>query len=230
MTGIIGAMDTEISLLREEMEIARTETAAGMSFIQGTLRGREIVLVQCGVGKVNAAVCAQTLILRYGAERIINTGVAGALHPELRIGDLVISTDAVQHDMDVTSLGYQPGEIPGLGTVAFPADAELRRLAAAAVAGEAPEAKAFEGRVCSGDQFISDREKKQAILGSVGGFCCEMEGAAIAQVCALNRVPFVILRAISDQADEEGKISYRAFVETAARRCAAIVARMVSAL
>jgi len=182
------------------------------------------------MGKVNAGICAHTLINDFGCTKIINTGVAGSLDNAIDIGDIVVSTDAVQHDFDVTPIGFERGEIPYTGLYAFPADETLRALAVSAVHSSAPEIQVFEGRVCSGDQFIASREQKETILSNFGGECCEMEGGAIAQACYLNNTPFVIIRAISDKADDSEEVSFKEFEEAAAVRCAAIVRYMVSTL
>ena len=227
-TGIIGAMDEEVDSLKEALEEKETTIIAGMEFCEGKLDGADVVVVKCSVGKVNAAACTQILIDRFGVDRIINTGVAGSLDAAIDIGDIVVSTEAVQHDMDVTPLGYARGEIPYCEKSVFPADEEMRASAVEAVKAAAPEVHAFEGRVCSGDQFIASREQKEAILSSVGGLCCEMEGAAIAQVCSLNGIPFVIIRAISDKADDSEEMSYVEFVQVAAENCAAITRYMIA--
>ena len=227
-TGIIGAMDEEVNSLKEALEEKEISTIAGMEFCEGKLDGADVVVVKCSVGKVNAAACTQILIDRFGVDRIINTGVAGSLDAAIDIGDIVVSTEAVQHDMDVTALGYARGEIPYIEKSVFPADEEMRASALEAVKAAAPEVHAFEGRVCSGDQFIASREQKESILSSVGGLCCEMEGAAIAQVCSLNGTPFVIIRAISDKADDSEEVSYVKFVEAAAENCAAITRYMIA--
>lgn len=227
IAGLISATEKEVLLLKDSMELETTEEVSGMTFYIGKLNGRELVLVQCGRGKVNAGVCAQTLILRYGVDRILNTGVAGSLDSELNIGSIVISTDAVQHDVDVTALGYQRGTIPGNEQSVFPADGELRRSAAAAAASAAPQKRVVEGRICSGDQFIADSAKKRSLGEHFGAVCCEMEGAAIAQVCAMNAVPFVLIRAISDKADDLGHLSYQGLFEAVARHNAAIVRNML---
>ena len=221
--GIIGAMEEEICDLRAEMQIEREETVADMRFLVGTLRGRSAVLVQCGIGKVNAGVCAQTLIDRFGAREIVNIGVAGSLDARIDIGDIVISTEAVQHDFDASPIGFHKGEIPYTGLCAFPADEGLRERAKKAAAECAGEVRCFEGRICSGDQFIASRAQKEAIAAQFGGLCCEMEGAAIAQVCHLNQVPWVVIRAVSDKADDSEEMSFERFKEQAARRGAAIV-------
>ena len=225
--GIIGAMDLELTELKAAAEITGSETLAGMEFCTGTLGGKEIVIVKSGIGKVNAGVCTQLMITHFGAACVINTGVAGALDSDLNIGDIVISTDAVQHDLDVTPIGFAKGEVPYTGLYAFPADGMLRQKALEAVEHVANGSDIYEGRVCSGDQFIASREKKQEILDNFGGLCCEMDGAAIAQVCYLNQVPFVIIRAISDRADHAEEINYASFAAITARRSAAIVKAMI---
>ena len=224
VTGVVGAMDSEISLLRDAMQVLHTETVAGMVFYQGYIHSHPLVLVRCGVGKVNAAVCAQTLILRYGVERVINIGVAGALDRHVNLGDIIISTDTVQHDFDLGGLSLAEGE-PAQGAIR--ADPELRQKALRAARTVAANVQVFEGRICSGDQFIAGHAKKQAIVERHGGLCCEMEGAAVAQTCSLNEVPFVIIRAVSDKADDSGKVSFSAFADAVARRSAAIVIDML---
>ena len=224
-TGVIGAMDNEIALLRENMQIQSTETITGMTFYAGSLNGHPMVLVQCGVGKVCAAICAQTLILRYGVKRVINLGVAGALDKHVNVGDIVISTDVVQHDFETGTLAVKHRDIPA--TKIFQADADLHKRALEAAKSVAAKVNVFEGRICSGDQFIAGHAKKKAITDRFGGFCCEMEGAAIAQTCGMNEVPFVIIRAISDKADDSGEISFAAFANAVARRSAAIVSHML---
>ena len=230
VTGIIGAMDEEIASLKNGMTILNRTAVAGMEFCEGTLDGKNVVVVQCGMGKVNAGICAHTLIHIFGVSRVINTGVAGSLNPDIDIGDIVVSTDAVQHDFDVSPIGFLRGEIPYTGLYAFPADGRLHELAVRAVESVAEDIRVFEGRVCSGDQFISSWEQKETILANFGGLCCEMEGGAIAQACYLNKTPFVIIRAISDKADESEEISFFEFKEAAAARCAAIVRYMISVL
>lgn len=228
--GIIGAMAVEVEGLKQAAQDIRQTQIAGMCFCEGTLRGVPVVIVQCGMGKVNAGVCAQVLISIFGVTHIVNTGVAGSLDDALDIGDVVVSTDAVQHDFDVTPIGFARGEIPYTGLYAFPADEELREKALEAVRAAAPQIHAVSGRVCSGDQFIAGREQKQAIVSAFGGKCCEMEGAAIAQICHLNRVPFVILRAISDKADAEAGIPFAQFEAQAAQTSQAVVLRMLESL
>lgn len=221
--GIIGAMDVEVELLRSQLTERATSKRAGIVFDQGSIEGTPVVIARCGVGKVSAALCVQAMVDLFGVEAIINTGVAGSLNASINIGDLVIATDAVEHDMDVTALGYEPGQVPGLATHAFEADPGLRSAIVAAAAKAAPEIGVFEGRVASGDQFVADGAVKARIAKLFGALCCEMEGAAIAQACWLNGVPFAVVRAISDKADGSDVMDYPVFEEQAARRCAAIV-------
>ena len=177
---------------------------------------------------MNAGICASTLINQYGCTRIINTGVAGSLDNQIDIGDIVVSTDAVQHDFTVEAIGFEKGEIPYTGRYAFPADETLRKKAVEAVKEAAPDVKVFEGRVCTGDQFISSREQKEKILSDFGGMCCEMEGGAIAQACYLNETPFVIIRAISDKADNSEEMEYEKFKAESAARCVKVVHYMLT--
>ena len=228
--GIIGAMDVEVDSLKDSADITNTTEIAQMEFCEGTLGGKDVVIVKCGMGKVNAGICAHTLINDFGCTKIINTGVAGSLDNRIDIGDIVVSTDAVQHDYDVEAIGFKKGEIPYTGMVAFSADEALRAEAVEAVQQSAPDVHVFEGRVCSGDQFISTKEQKETIISNFGGMCCEMEGAAIAQVCYLYNTPFVIIRAISDKPDETEIVDYQVFEPQAAARCAAIVQYMVEKL
>ncbi len=225
--GIIGAMKSEVALFKEKMKIERKELKASMEFFAGHLGNYDVVIVQSGIGKVNAAICAQILIDDFQVTHIINTGVAGSLNNNLDIGDIVVSVDAVQHDFTVEAIGFKKGEIPFTGLVAFAADESLRQKAIEAVKKVLPEVNVVEGRVCSGDQFISSSEVKQRIVNDFNGDCTEMEGAAIAQVCYLNNVPFVILRAISDKADDSGHISFEEFEKVAAINSAKVVERML---
>ena len=228
--GIIGAMDTEVDSLKKAANVKETTTIADMEFCKGTLGTKNVVIVKCGMGKVNAGICANTLINDFGCTRIINTGVAGSLDNQIDIGDIVVSTDAVQHDFDVQPIGYAKGEIPYTGLYAFPADEDLRKAAVSAAQETVPDAHVFEGRVCSGDQFISTREQKKTILSNFGGMCCEMEGGAIAQACYLNHTPFVIVRAISDKEDGSQSVQFETFQAEAAVHCAGIVQKMVESL
>ena len=229
--GIIGAMDVEVELLKESMAAegaVETSRTGQLSFFTGTLSGMPVVVAQCDVGMVNAAAHAQLLIDRFAVRGVVNTGVAGSLDASIDIGDIVVATDAVNHLMDVGNLGYAPGQTPGLSTLAFPADETLRRAAVDAAA--ELDIQTWEGRVASGDVFVREDADKNRIADTFDASCCEMEGAAIAQVCWLNRVPFAIVRAISDKADGTDYIDYPTFEAQAARQCAALVTRMIGRL
>jgi adenosylhomocysteine nucleosidase len=227
VVGIIGAMDIEVDSLKKEANAQDHETIAGMEFYPGKLGDKDVIIVKCGVGKVNAGICAHTLINHFGCDRIINTGVAGSLDNDIDIGDIVVSVDVVQHDFDASPVGFQKGEIPYTGLYAFPADESLRASAVKAVEEAAPDIKVFEGRICTGDQFITTREQKDKITGDFGGMCCEMEGGAIAQACYINDIPFVIIRAISDKEDGSHHVEYELFAEEAAETCSKAVQYMV---
>ena len=228
--GIIGAMEEEVTSLIDAAKISGKTKVAEMEYCEGTLEDKNVVIVQCGMGKVNAGICANTLINDFGCTKVINTGVAGSLDNQLDIGDIVVSVDAVQHDFDVEAIGFKKGEIPYTGLSAFPADETMRAAAVKAVRESAPEVHVFEGRVCSGDQFVSTQEQKDAITSDFGGMCCEMEGAAIAQACYLNNTPFVVIRAISDKGDGSHSVEYDTFKAEAAANCAKIVRYMVKNL
>ena len=228
--GIIGAMDVEVANLKEAMKTEREVVRAGMRFCEGTIGGTEVVVVQCGIGKVNAGLCVQILCDLFDVTHLINTGVAGSLDEEINVGDVVVSIDAMYHDMDVTGLGYVPGQVPQMDVLSFAADPMLREAAVKACREAAPEIGVFEGRVVSGDQFICDRAKKNEIKKTFGGLCTEMEGAAIAQAAYVNGVPFVIVRAISDKADESVVVAYGVFEAQAARHCTSIIEHMVKSL
>lgn len=226
--GIIGAMDIEIATLQEAMEEKREQSYAGMDFCQGRLEGLDVVVARCGVGKVHAALCVQVLRDCFGVTHVVNTGIAGSLCPELDIGDLVISQDAMYHDFDCCGFGYPMGKVPGL-PVTFSADGELRELAMQAAENVHP-GHVRTGRVASGDQFVCDQAKKERIIAVTGGLCTEMEGAAIAQAATVNGLPFVIIRAISDKADNSAEMDYPSFERLAARRCAAVTMALAAAM
>ena len=226
--GIIGAMDVEIETLKSAMEHVTVTEKSGTQYYEGTLNGLPAVLVRCGIGKVNAAICAQVLCDCFAVTHIVNTGIAGSLSNDLDIGDLVISRDAMYHDFDCCHFGYAPGQVPGL-PVSFPADETLIRLAKQAVE-EVHPGHSKEGRVASGDLFVSHQEQKDAIIAKTGALCTEMEGAAIAHTAHRNGVPFVILRAISDKADNSAQMDYPAFEQQAAHRCAAVTRAFAKAL
>lgn len=211
MLGIIGAMDEEVARIKEQMKEAEIQTYAGMDFYRGRIDGKEAVAVRSGIGKVNAAVCAQVLADRYPISALVNTGIAGSLDAKIDIGDIVLSVDALQHDMDATNFGYPLGQIPRMELLSFQADPRLRELAKECCLEVNPDIHVHEGRIVSGDQFVSSQEKKDWLIQTFGGCCTEMEGAAIAQTAYLNRIPFLIIRAISDKADNSATVDYPAF-------------------
>ena len=211
MIGIIGAMEEEVAALKEDMDIQETVEQASMVFCKGKLCGKDVVVVRSGIGKVNAGICAQILVDRFQADMLISTGIAGSLDARIDIGDMVISTDALHHDMDATIFGDAIGQIPRMDTLAFPADEELVRKAAKANEKANPDIRTFTGKVASGDQFISSREAKEKIVENFHPLCVEMEGAGIAQAAYLNKVSYVIIRAISDKADNSATMDYPTF-------------------
>lgn len=213
--GIIGAMEEEVETLITSMEEAHRTTKASMDFYEGKLWGNDAVVVMSGIGKVNMAVCTQIMIDSFGVEKLINTGVAGGLYKDIEIGDIVISSDAVQHDVDAAGFGYKLGEIPRMECSMFRADENLIKEAEEACKKVNPDIQCFTGRVLSGDQFISSNEKKHWLTENFGGYCAEMEGAAMAQTAYLNGVPFVILRAISDKCDDTATVNYSEFEKAA---------------
>lgn len=228
--GIIGAMDVEVETLKKHMKVRRTLKKARMEFCEGVLGGKEVVVVKSGIGKVNAAVCTQILVDDFGAKTVINTGIAGSLKPEINIGDIVVSADLVQHDVDAVNFGYPLGQIPGMDTFSFKADENLITLAERACREANPDIQVYKGRIVSGDQFIADRAVKEHIVSNFAGLCTEMEGASIAQTAYLNNVPFVVLRAISDKADDSASMDYPAFEREAAEHCVKLTERLLELL
>lgn len=228
--GIIGAMDVEVEKLKADMSIERVVKKANMEFCQGELRGKPAVVVKSGVGKVNAAVCTQILVDVFGVDAVINTGIAGSLNAQIDIGDVVISTDVLHHDMDAVNFGYPLGQIPQMDVFSFQADEELAEKAKKVCEKVNPEIKVFRGRVVSGDQFIADKTVKQRIVDNFQGFCTEMEGAAIAQASYLNGVPFVIIRAISDKADDSAVMDYPAFEKKAVEHSVRLIEALMEEL
>lgn len=228
MIGIIGAMDEEVEQIVSAMELTRQETKASMTFNAGKLSGRDVVIVRSGIGKVNAAVCTQILVDDFNVDYVINTGIAGSLKAEIDIADVVISSDVLHHDMDATGFGYPLGQIPRMDTLSFAADDRLIKLAEEACAKVIPQVGVHVGRVVSGDQFISDKAVKDRISKNFEGFCTEMEGAAIAQTASLNGVPFVILRAISDKADDSATMDYPAFEKQAIANSVLLIKELVA--
>lgn len=225
--GIIGAMELEVADLKESMDFDKVTKRAGRDFFEGTLEGISVVVVQCGIGKVNAGICVQVLADMFGVTHVVNTGVAGALNPELNIGDILVSKKALQHDMDVSPLGYKPGQVPGLEVLEFEADKDMADCIYSVCMEVNPDIKVKKGVVVSGDQFISSAEIKERLVNDFHGDCAEMEGAAIAQAAYLNGLPFVVVRALSDKADGAATVDYPTFEKEAAGHCARLVKEFV---
>lgn len=222
--GIIGAMAVEVAALKEKMENASVSWKAGMEFCDGVLEGIPAVVVQCGVGKVNAALCVQILCDCYGVNALVNTGIAGSLCADLDIGDLVVSKDAMYHDFNCNAFGYPLGKVPGM-PISYEADETMMAYAVTAAEFVNP-GHTKTGRVASGDQFVCEKEQKEHIISVTNALCTEMEGAAIAHAAYRNEVPFVILRAISDKADDSAEMDYPTFERLAAERCAKVTMAM----
>ena len=225
--GIIGAMELEVDALKAAMEVKNTVTRAGMEFKEGTLNGADVVVVRSGIGKVNAALCVQILVDLFQITHVINTGVAGSLNADLDIGDILISKDAIHHDVDATVFGYPLGELPQMGIREFIADEHLAQVAVSTCKEVNPDIHVHTGRVVSGDQFISSKEVKTRLIQEFQGDCAEMEGASIAHGAYLNDIPFVIIRAISDKADDSAEMDYPTFEKAAALHSAKLVEAMM---
>ncbi|MBQ5734555.1 MAG: 5'-methylthioadenosine/adenosylhomocysteine nucleosidase [Lachnospiraceae bacterium] len=215
MIGIIGAMDEEVNAIIEKMTNVESREKAGMTFNKGTLEGKEAVVVRSGIGKVNAGLCTQILVDDYKIDAVINTGIAGSLKNQIDIGDIVLSSDALYHDMDATGFGYDFGVVPRMESSVFKGDVRLINLAKECCERVNPDINVHIGRVVSGDQFISDKAKKDWINEHFDGYCTEMEGAAIAHAATLNNIPFLIVRAISDKADNSATMDYGEFEKKA---------------
>lgn len=225
--GIIGAMDEEVENLKGIIENVEIRSVAGMDFYKGKISENNVVVVRSGIGKVNAAICTQILIDKFGVSAIINTGIAGSLNNDINIGDIVLSADTLQHDMDATAFGYDLSVIPRMENSVFKGDEELMKLAKETCEKNLTGVKVFTGRVVSGDQFISDKEKKNWLVDNFKGDCTEMEGAAIAHAAYLNNVPFLIIRAISDKADDSAHMDYPEFEAMAIKNSVTILKEMI---
>ena len=240
---IIGAMELEVETLKSKMNVAKTTKKANMEFFEGTLNGVEVVIVRSGIGKVNAGICTQILADLFDVTHIINTGIAGSLDAQIDIGDIVVSTDLIHHDMNAVAFGYPVGQIPQMEAFSFHSDDALRALAVKACKEANPDIEVFEGRIASGDQFVAgkvfsgrivsgdqficDKEVKDKLVENFHPLCTEMEGAAIGQAAYLNEIPFVILRAISDKADNSAEMDYPTFEKKAAEHCAKLVEEFI---
>ena len=226
MIGIIAAMNVEMESLRSHMDHTETDVISGIRFVRGTLEGKEVVTAVCGIGKVFATMCAQTMILHYGPKCIINTGVAGTLTDKLDIGSIDVSSAVVQHDMDTSALGDPVGLISGINKIQLPADRLLSGQISACA--EVMGIKTETGVIASGDQFVASSDRKAYIVDKFSAIACEMEGAAIGQVCHVNKVPFCVIRAISDSADGSSHMDYPTFVKMAAEQSVSLMRRFLN--
>ena len=225
MIGIIAAMKAEIESVKNEMVEKSVRTVSGIEFVSGKFKGKDVVVAQCGIGKVFAAICTQTMILLYHPDMILNTGVGGTLTTELSVGDIAISLDVVQHDMDTSPLGDPVGLVSGINVIRFPADSSMYiELSKSA---DYLGVNNRVGTIASGDQFIASAEKKKFIKDNFDAIACEMEGAAIGHVCYVNETPFAVVRAISDSADDSSGMDYGEFLALAAERSFGVVSRFV---
>ena len=237
--GIFGAEEQEVKLLKKHL-VGEIRKIAGLSFFAGKIMGKDVVLVCSGIGKVNAALCCQILISEFKVDAVINTGAAGGLIEGLKVFDIVVSSEAVQHDVDATAFGYPIGQVPMTKSPFWPADKKLKNLAVKAFKAMQKEnddehikdLKLIEGRIASGDAFVSDKKLRARIIREFNPACVEMEGAAAAQVCCINKIPFLILRSLSDTAgkDEAAKISYEVFSAQAAKDSSLLVLQMLKML
>ena len=214
-------MKVEADGIKAKIEDAKHETVSGIEFVSGRLGEKNVVVAQCGVGKVFAALCTEAMILRYSPDCIINTGVAGALDPGLSILDVVVADSVVQHDMDTSALGDPAGMISGINIVNIPADSRVCNALCEGV--RAAGANVLCGTVASGDQFVSDSETKAKIHTVFGAASCEMEGAAVGHVCYVNGVPFGVIRAMSDGGDDAANMDFPTFAAKAAEISSAAV-------
>lgn len=227
MLGIIGAMEVEVAALKDSMSDVEVTEIAGMEFYKGKISDKDVVVVKCGIGKVNAGICTQILADVFQVDAVINTGVAGSLNNDINICDIVISKEAQQHDMDVTALGYDKGIIPDMKTSVFFADERLIELAKSSAKEAKLDVNIFEGKIVSGDQFIGTAQAKKHLQKEFFGDCAEMEGAAVAHAASLNQIPFLIIRAISDKADGGAEMDYPTFEKMAAENSIKLMNKII---
>lgn len=224
--GIIAAMAEELEILLTVLTLEEKKEKANMTFHKGSLYGKDVVAVVCGIGKVNSAICTQILVSEYNVDRVINVGVAGGIGKDIYPGDIVVAENLVQHDMDTTAFGDKMGQIPRLDTFDFKCDEQMVSIAKKACE-EISELNSFTGRIVSGDQFIANIEKIQWLDKEFGAISCEMEGASIAQVCYLNAIPFVVIRSISDNANNGAHMDYQKFIPVAVKNSTRILKQML---
>lgn len=221
--GIIGAMNEEVIELKNIMTDIQVEKIGNLEFFKGNLLNKEVVLVEGGIGKVNAAICATLMIEHFKVSKVLFTGVAGGTNPDINIGDIVIGVDQIEHDFDSTAFGYALGQIPRMDTYIFEADRELVGLAYSVAVEKFGREKVRKGRIVSGDEFVASVEKIKWLRDTFNADCTEMEGAAVAHVCHVFKMPFLIIRAISDKANHDAKVDFPEFVKLAAKNSKTII-------
>ena len=226
--GIIGAMAPEMEAIKAMVHQPKITEISGIQFVQGIIHGVGVVAATCGIGKIHAAICAQTMILEFHPDLIINVGVAGSLTPDLNIGDIAIADRVVQHDMDASPIGFPQGFLPGLDEVYLPCNSEVvRRMENCA---EKLGYHYRTGVIATGDVFMTDSERKKHVADTFHAISCEMEGGSIGQVCCVNGTDFCILRAISDNGDEDAHRDYTMSLEMAADRATQVMDRFLAGL
>lgn len=224
--GIIGAMDEELEILLKDMDLHEEKKMANMTFNKGNLWNNEVVSVVCGIGKVNAAICTQILISNFNVDKVINVGVAGGISKDIYPGDIVIADNLVEHDMDTTAFGDAYGQVPRLDTFDFKCDSTLVELARKACA-KVEGINTFVGRIVSGDVFVDSLEKIKWLEAEFSALSCEMEGASIAHTCYLNNIPFVVIRSISDNANNGAHMDFKKFTPIAVKNSTVILKEML---
>lgn len=231
--GIICAMKEEFELIKRNIENQTTVNKTHLEFIEGQLCGKEVVGVICGIGKVNASICTQILISEFKCTHILNTGVAGGIKPGVKFKDIVLAEDLIQHDVDVTKFGHKLGEIPYIGTHSFKCDENLLNIAKSVceeMVKENPSFNIHVGRIVTGDQFIADNSMSDRLYKTFDALACEMESGSIAQACYLNEVPFLIIRAISDNGGDIAGDEFYKFLKDAAENSYIILKYILSSL
>ena len=225
--GIIGAMEPEVEALIASIDNPSTEKVSGITFYTGKIGEKSVAIAKCGIGKVFAALCAQTMILKFAPDLLVNTGVGGALASGISTGDIVIASDLCQHDMDTSAIGDPKGLVSGINMIYFEADKRAGEILLATAKSLSLNARL--GRIASGDKFIASGEDKTRIITDFSADACEMEGCAIAQVAYVNGTPFAVVRAISDSADGEATMDYPTFLPIAARNSMNLTLALVKA-
>lgn len=228
--GIIGAMNEEVVELKAVMSDIKSENIGNLEFFDGKLLGKDEILVEGGIGKVNAAICATLMINHFKVDKVLFTGVAGGVNPDINIGDIVIGNDLIEHDFDSTAFGYELGQIPRMDTYIFKADQQLIDIACDVAEKEFGKSKVCVGRIVSGDEFVASVERIKWLKDTFKADCTEMEGAAVAHVCHVFNMPFLIIRAISDKANHDAKVDFPEFVKLAAKNSKTIIEGILNRL